>query len=401
MGICFLHLCEKDGTAAAGGNDPTRYEQRRGVGHLLHHLLPRGKRLSPQFALSYGCVRCGVGVGGCTLCCLAGRNCAVGFCRRSPPRSVRRRRARAIRCLQQRLSGVNEMRKQNQRQQNTEEGESLRVGVGEEKSKSEKKKIIAKNPISREDGTDSSSSVAIWQTHMRGKKDKKNHTEWWGRGGGQRCALGSSAFGDPSWRGWRGAAALHPSPLLTSLTLGAVTPKAKAEEWHPDRGLPPGVRASGARPPPRGFPRLRPTLRAKRCCSLRGFSSLSPPSSSPGQGCGPSAGHTSASLPPDASLSLCTTQTPEGNLLRDLASPAPGGALAPKFPFRTSAHLDVGTGTGLCRSPKPRGAGGGRGGRGVRGGTPERPPPHPQPPLSPFLESVFKAASETQLIVTD
>lgn len=284
------------------------------------------------------------------------------------------------------------MRKQNQRQQNTEEGESLRVGVGEEKSKSEKKKIIAKNPISREDGTDSSSSVAIWQTHMRGKKDKKNHTEWWGRGGGQRCALGSSAFGDPSWRGWRGAAALHPSPLLTSLTLGAVTPKAKAEEWHPDRGLPPGVRASGARPPPRGFPRLRPTLRAKRCCSLRGFSSLSPPSSSPGQGCGPSAGHTSASLPSDASLSLCTTQTPEGNLLRDLASPAPGGALAPKFPFRTSAHLDVGTGTGLCRSPKPRGAGGGRGGRGVRGGTPERPPPHPQPPLSPFLESVFKAA---------
>lgn len=38
---------------------------------------------------------------------------------------------------------------------------------------------------------------------------------------------------------------------------------------------------------------------------------------------------------------------------------------------------------------------------GVRGGTPERPPPHPQPPLSPFLESVFKAAAETQLIVTD
>lgn len=276
MGICFLHLCEKDGTAAAGGNDPTRYEQRRGVGHLLHHLLPRGKRLSPQFALSYGCVRCGVGVGGCTLCCLAGRNCAVGFCRRSPPRSVRRRRARAIRCLQQRLSGVNEMRKQNQRQQNTEEGESLRVGVGEEKSKSEKKKI-AKNPISREDGTDSSSSVAIWQTHMRGKKDKKNHTEWWGRGGGQRCALGSSAFGDPSWRGWRGAAALHPSPLLTSLTLGAVTPKAKAEEWHPDRGLPPGVRASGARPPPPGFSKTSPHSQSQTLLLPAGlFFSLSP-----------------------------------------------------------------------------------------------------------------------------
>lgn len=364
MGICFLHLCEKDGTAAAGGNDPTRYEQRRGVGHLLHHLLPRGKRLSPQFALSYGCVRCGVGVGGCTLCCLAGRNCAVGFCRRSPPRSVRRRRARAIRCLQQRLSGVNEMRKQNQRQQNTEEGESLRVGVGEEKSKSEKKKI-AKNPISREDGTDSSSSVAIWQTHMRGKKDKKNHTEWWGRGGGQRCALGSSAFGDPSWRGWRGAAALHPSPLLTSLTLGAVTPKAKAEEWHPDRGLPPGVRASGARPPPPGvFQDFAPLSEPNAAAPCGAFLLSLPPPAAPGRGAAPPRGTHQPRCP-----QMLPCRSAQRKLRREISSgtshPLLRAALwhrsSPFAPLRTSTWAP-GQGCAALPSLVVPGGGGGEGG---------------------------------------
>lgn len=64
----------------------------------------------------------------------------------------------------------------------------------------------------------------------------------------------------PRPREMRGAAALHPLPLPTSHTLGAVTLKEKAEEWHPYCRLPPGVRASSARLNPPAFPKTQNQL---------------------------------------------------------------------------------------------------------------------------------------------